>query len=102
MPIWIVTLPLEYDHNLIPYDFVEADSEADALIFCAPEFARVDWPHLIAEEIDAGPAITAYASLNRLYTINKLEWDGAMSNAHFTALQEWRDQFDNPSESESF
>jgi hypothetical protein len=102
MPIWIVTTPPDYEPALIPFDFVEADSEADALIFCAKEFAKEDWPHLIAEEIDAGPAIAAYASLNRQYTINKLEWDGAMYNAHFAALQEWGDQFDLPSIPESF
>jgi hypothetical protein len=89
MPIWIVTTPLDYDPVLIPYDFVEADSENDARIFCSQEFAREDWPHLVAREIDAGPAVTAYAKMHRLYKTNKREWDDSLERALIAALEEW-------------
>lgn len=102
MPVWLVTTRIEYDHNLIPCEYIEADSAADALIFCAPDFPKGDWPHLSAEEIDAGPAMRAYANLHRLYKIHKLNWDGAMSNALRQALQERREQFDDPSIPDSF
>lgn len=96
MPIWIVKPLPEYE-ALVPADFVEADSEADALIFCSQNFPPEDWPFLIAEQMVAGPALRNYARMNREYKTDKKPWDDDLLIAHMSAIDEWLDQFDVPS-----